>query len=111
MSREDKYVVPFIRQAGREAGENIKILCAPWSPPAFMKNNKSMNDGGRLLRKYYGAWARYMVKYVKGMLERGVDIRIMSVQNEPEAKQTMGPPVNMIPQRKPCWRWIIFMKN
>lgn len=88
MSREDKYVVPFIRQAGREAGENIKILCAPWSPPAFMKNNKSMNDGGRLLRKYYGAWARYMVKYVKGMLERGVDIRIMSVQNEPEAKQT-----------------------
>lgn len=88
MSREDKYVVPFIRQAGREAGENIKILCAPWSPPAFMKNNKSMNDGGRLLRKYYGAWAKYMVKYVKGMLERGVDIRTMSVQNEPEAKQT-----------------------
>lgn len=67
MEREDKYVVPFIKQASEEAGEDIGILCAPWSPPAFMKNNKDMNHGGRLLRKYYGTWAKYMVKYVKGI--------------------------------------------
>ena len=84
MEREDKYVVPFIKQASEEAGEDIGILCAPWSPPAFMKNNKDMNHGGRLLRKYYGTWAKYMVKYVKGML----NILTISVQNEPEAKQT-----------------------
>lgn len=88
MDREDKYVVPFIKQASMEAGEDIKILCAPWSPPAFMKNNKNMNEGGRLLRKYYGTWAKYMIKYVKGMLEKGVNIVTISVQNEPEAKQT-----------------------
>ena len=87
MEREEKWVIPFIKKAGEEAGEDIAILCAPWSPPAFMKNNKDMNHGGRLLRKYYGAWAEYMVKYVKGMLERGIDIRTISVQNEPEAKQ------------------------
>ncbi|MFR4318220.1 MAG: hypothetical protein ACLT2Z_01335 [Eubacterium sp.] len=68
MEREEKWVIPFIKKAGEEAGEDIAILCAPWSPPAFMKNNKDMNHGGRLLRKYYGAWAEYMVKYVKGML-------------------------------------------
>ena len=62
MDREDKWVVPFIKAAGKEAGEDIRILSAPWSPPAFMKNNKDMNNGGRLLRKYYGAWAKYMVK-------------------------------------------------
>ena len=88
MDREDKYVVPFIKQASEEAGEDIGILCAPWSPPAFMKNNKDMNHGGRLLRKYYGTWAKYMVKYVKGMLDRGINILTISVQNEPEAKQT-----------------------
>ena len=88
MEREDKYVVPFIKQASEEAGEDIGILCAPWSPPAFMKNNKDMNHGGRLLRKYYGTWAKYMVKYVKGMLDRGINILTISVQNEPEAKQT-----------------------
>lgn len=82
MEREDKYVVPFIKQAGEEAGEDIGILCAPWSPPAFMKNNKDMNHGGRLLRKYYGTWAKYMVKYIEGMLERGINIRTVSVQNE-----------------------------
>ena len=87
MEREDKYVVPFIKQASEEAGEDIGILCAPWSPPAFMKNNKDMNHGGRLLRKYYGTWAKYMVKYVKGMLDRGINILTISVQNEPEAKQ------------------------
>jgi glucosylceramidase len=88
MSREDKYVIPFIKEASAEAGEDIAILCAPWSPPAFMKNNKDMNFGGRLLRKYYDAWAKYMVKYVQGMLERGIHIFTISVQNEPEAKQT-----------------------
>ena len=88
MEREDKYVVPFIKQASEEAGEDIVILCAPWSPQAFMKNNKDMNHGGRLLRKYYGTWAKYMVKYVKGMLDRGINILTISVQNEPEAKQT-----------------------
>ena len=88
MEREDKYVVPFIKQASEEAGEDIGILCAPWSPPAFMKNNKDMNHGGRLLRKYYGTWAKYMVKYVKGMLDRGINTLTISVQNEPEAKQT-----------------------
>lgn len=29
-----------------------------------------------------------MVKYVKGMLDRGINILTISVQNEPEAKQT-----------------------
>lgn len=56
MEREEKWVIPFIKKEGEEAGEDIAILCAPWSPPAFMKNNKDMNHGGRLLRKYYGAW-------------------------------------------------------
>jgi glucosylceramidase len=87
MSREDKWVVPFIKAASDEAGEEINIFCAPWSPPAFMKDNKDMNNGGKLLRKYYGVWAKYMVRYVKGMLDRGIHITAMSVQNEPEAKQ------------------------
>lgn len=88
ISREDKWVVPFIKAAEKEAGEKMMLLCSPWSPPAFMKNNKDINNGGRLLKKYYKNWARYMVKYVEAMADRGIDMEMISVQNEPAAKQT-----------------------
>lgn len=66
----------------------MELLCSPWSPPAFMKDNKDINNGGRLLKKYYKSWAKYMVKYILEMRSRGIDISMVSVQNEPAAKQT-----------------------
>ena len=51
-----------------------------------------------------------MVKYVKGMLDRGINILTISVQNEPEAKQ-IGLHVNMIQQRKQCLLLTICMKS
>ena len=88
IQREDQWVVPFIKSAEEEAGEKLNLLCSPWSPPAFMKNNKDINHGGKLLKKYYKPWAEYMVKYIQAMSERGIDISMISIQNEPEAKQT-----------------------
>lgn len=87
IGREDRWVVPFIKDAEKEAGQSLNLLCSPWSPPAFMKNNKDINNGGRLLKKYYKTWAEYMVKYIQAMEDRGIDISMVSVQNEPEAKQ------------------------
>ena len=37
ISREDKWVIPMIKDAARWANEPIKILASPWSPPGFMK--------------------------------------------------------------------------
>lgn len=87
MSREDKWVVPMIKDAMAYAGD-LKILASPWSPPGFMKDTKEMNYGGKLLKEYYQPWANYYVKFIEGMKERGIDIWSVSVQNEPLATQT-----------------------
>lgn len=88
MSREDKWVVPMIKDAEKYAEESIKLLASPWSPPGFMKDTKEMNYGGKLLPEYYQSWANYYVKFIEGMKERKVDIWSVSVQNEPLATQT-----------------------
>lgn len=88
ISREDKWVIPMIKDAERIAGEPIKLLASPWSPPAFMKDTKEMNYGGRLLEAYYQPWANYYVKFIEAMKSRNIDIWAVSVQNEPLATQT-----------------------
>lgn len=88
IEREDKWLVPLLKKAEEKAGHKLELLCSPWSPPAFMKDNNDINHGGKLLKKYYKTWARYMVKYIVEMGKRGIDISMVSVQNEPAAKQT-----------------------
>lgn len=88
ISREDKWVVPMIKDAARYAEEPIKLLASPWSPPGFMKDTKEMNYGGKLLPEYAGSWANYYVKFVEAMKNRDIDIWAVSVQNEPLATQT-----------------------
>ena len=88
MERDDKWIVPLIEEAEKEAGEKLGLLCSPWSPPAFMKSNNDVNYGGKLLKEYYKSWAQYMVKYVQGMYKRGIELSMISIQNEPEATQT-----------------------
>ena len=88
MSHEDKWVVPMIKDAMKYAGQPLKILASPWSPPGYMKDTGEMNYGGKLLPEYYQTWADYYVKFIDGMRERGIDIWSVSVQNEPLATQT-----------------------
>ena len=88
MTREDKWVIPMIKDAAKEAGQEIKILASPWSPPAFMKDTKEMNYGGKLLPEFERPWANYYAKFVDEMKKRNVPIWAVSVQNEPLATQT-----------------------
>ncbi|WP_302626025.1 glycoside hydrolase family 30 protein [uncultured Eubacterium sp.] len=87
IERDDKWVVPFIKEAEKEYGGHLSLLCSPWSPPAFMKNNNDVNHGGKLLKKYYRTWAKYMTKYILEMKKRGIVFSMVSIQNEPEATQ------------------------
>ncbi|MBO4468718.1 MAG: glucosylceramidase, partial [Clostridia bacterium] len=65
----------------------IKFLASPWSPPAFMKDTKEMNHGGKLLPEYKKAWASYIAKYIEEYKKEGIDISMLTVQNEPNATQ------------------------
>lgn len=87
ISRELKHVIPTIKEAEAIAGQKISLLASPWSPPAWMKTNKSMNHGGELLPEYYDVWAKYYVKFIDAFKKEGLSIDYVSVQNEPAAKQ------------------------
>ena len=81
-------IIPLIRDAQKEAGEDMEFLVSPWSPPAFMKTNGEMNNGGKLKEEFYPAWAAYFVKFIKAYREAGIPIEFLTVQNEPMAVQT-----------------------
>jgi len=86
LSREDKWVIPMIRDA-KSWSKTLDLLASPWSPPAWMKTNNNMNFGGKLLPEHRLTWANYFVKYLDHMKDRGVDFWAVSVQNEPAATQ------------------------
>jgi glucosylceramidase len=60
----------------------IKILGSPWSAPVWMKTNNS-SIGGSLKPQYYAAYAKYFVKYIRGMKKEGIPIDAITIQNEP----------------------------
>jgi glucosylceramidase len=60
----------------------IKILGSPWSAPAWMKTNQDVK-GGELKPEYYGAFAKYFVKYIEAMRAEGIAMDAITVENEP----------------------------
>lgn len=86
IDRDKKYIIPLMKKAF-EKNKNITIVASPWSPPAFMKNNKKLKHGGKLIDKYKSLWAEYLIKYLKAYQEEGINIDYMTIQNEPKAAQ------------------------
>ena len=85
---EDKnYIIPLIKKA-IDTKNNLKFLASPWSPPKFMKSNKMLVLGGKLLDKYKQTYADYLVKYIKAYEKENININYITVQNEPNAVQT-----------------------
>ncbi|MDR1592476.1 MAG: glycosyl hydrolase [Prevotellaceae bacterium] len=87
IERDKKYIVPMIK-AARAANPDLWLFASPWSPPAFMKDNKSLIKGGRLLPQFYQTWANYFSLYLKEYQKEGIDFLAVTVQNEPKAVQT-----------------------
>jgi len=83
-----KYRIPFTKEAIAKAGNEIKFLASPWSPPAWMKTNNNMLQGGQLKPEYYQTWADYYVRFVEEYGKQGIPVWAISVQNEPMAVQT-----------------------
>lgn len=88
VSHDKNAIFPLIRSAGKYAGREISLLLSPWSPPAYMKTNGEMNNGGKLKEEYFGLWAEYYVKYITACRAEGIKIKYLTVQNEPAAVQT-----------------------
>ncbi|WP_167616722.1 glycoside hydrolase family 30 protein [Maribellus sediminis] len=81
------YKIPFIRRAIEETGGNLKLFASPWSPPAWMKTNNSMLQGGKLRAEYFQTWADYFVRFFETYREHDISFWGLTVQNEPMAEQ------------------------
>jgi glucosylceramidase len=88
VAHDEAYRIPFIRKAIDASGGSLNLFVSPWSPPAWMKDNNSMLQGGKLLPAYYQTWADYYVKFIKAYEAHAIPVWGLTVQNEPMARQT-----------------------
>lgn len=87
IERDLKYRIPFTKRVLDVAPKDIVVYASSWSPPAFMKTNNNMLQGGKLKKEYYPAWANYYAKFINAYENEGIPIWGLTIQNEPMAVQ------------------------
>jgi glucosylceramidase len=87
VTHDEQYKIPLIKKAMTAAGGNLQLFVSPWSPPAWMKDNNNVLQGGKLLPQFRQSWANYYVKFIQTYESKGIPIWGLTVQNEPMAKQ------------------------
>jgi glucosylceramidase len=90
------YILPLLRRI-RQINPALKILASPWSAPAWMKTNRSLNAGW-LDWSAYPAYARYLIKFLHAYGSEGVPIWALTVQNEPRNANNGYPTMRMEPR-------------
>ena len=87
IEHDRQFRLPFTKRAIKAAGGQLTTYASPWSPPAFMKTNNNMLEGGKLKPAYYQPWANYFVEFIKAYEAEGIPIWGLTIQNEPMAVQ------------------------
>ena len=87
IEHDQEFKIPMIKRAIEAAGGTLLLYASPWSPPAFMKDNNNMLQGGKLLPEFFDTWAKYYTKFIKAYEADGMPIWGITIQNEPMAVQ------------------------
>ena len=90
------YILPILREA-RALNPEMWILGTPWSPPAWMKPNKSML-GGSMKRSSLRPYAHYFEKFLDAYAAEGVRVNSVTPQNEIDTEQDGKMPAACWPQ-------------
>ena len=88
IERDRQSLIPMIKRAQQISHNGFKLFASPWSPPAWMKTNGEMNNGGQLKPECADVWARYFVRYIQEYAKENIPIWGVTVQNEPAAVQS-----------------------
>lgn len=88
IERDRRYILPLLKAAQAHSADPIRLMLSPWSPPAFMKTNGSMNGGGSLKPEFAPMWADCIVRYIQAYRAEALHVAMVSVQNEPAAAQS-----------------------
>jgi glucosylceramidase len=85
IDHDKEYILPILREA-RKQNPELFLFSSPWSPPGWMKPNKSML-GGAMRKQSFDPYARYFAKFIEAYKSEGVAINAVTVQNETDAEQ------------------------
>jgi glucuronoarabinoxylan endo-1,4-beta-xylanase len=67
--------------AQKAKARGATTFATPWSPPASMKTNNNVNNGGSIKSTEWANYAAYLKEYIDYV---GNDLDIISLQNEPD---------------------------
>ena len=87
-TRDEQQLIPYVKAAQAVKGD-LRFWASPWSPPTWMKdgpfNDDSPFDGGSMKKDdaTLAAHALYFVKFVQAYKQKGINIEVVSPQNEP----------------------------
>jgi glucosylceramidase len=96
VSHDLKAIVPMLRAIYAQRPD-LKLLAAPWSPPAWMKTSGAVNGGG-IKVEAYPALARYIAGYLRQYRAWGLPVSMVSPQNEPGNSQGDYPTALLPPE-------------
>ena len=80
IDHDKAYILPALREA-RKLNPDLFLFSTPWSPPAWMKFNRSML-GGTIRKSNLEPYSRYFQKFLDAYRAEGVEINAVTVQNE-----------------------------
>ena len=92
LSDDLNYVIPILKKA--KTYQDFLMIASPWTAPAWMKDNQSLN-GGHLLVKYYPVYANYLMKYIQTYQAQGLEVYAITPQNEPRHESLTYPSMLM----------------
>jgi glucosylceramidase len=96
IEHDKAYILPTIRRA-RALNPRLFLMCSPWSPPGWMKDNNSM-IGGTIRGRYLESYGNYFVKFLQAYKAEGVEVNAVSSQNEVDTEQDSRMPACLFPQ-------------
>jgi glucosylceramidase len=97
IDRDKMRLIPYIKAAQAVKGD-IRFWASPWSPPTWMKTGPYNPNTGASHSNFDGgvmksddatlqALALYLVKFVQAYAEQGINVEVVSPQNEPNYQQ------------------------
>ena len=84
LHRDSTRKIPLIKMA-QAIHPNMRFWGCPWSPPAWMHDNNQYSSGYiKTDAQTMTAYALYLEKFVQGYSTAGINIEMVTCQNEPE---------------------------
>ena len=84
IKNDQQLIIPTIKRIMKL--NDITFIASPWSPPKFMKTNKSLLKGS-LAKEYYDTYVNYLNKFISSYKKHNIKIKYITIQNEPYAIQ------------------------